>query len=147
MIEAVTIFNREKIMPIVEEYQKEYRGFTEIDETKNKRFYRKFYEQSDRGGAFISRNDEGEIIAFATYCFVYESNILEKVAVMNDLYVKPDYRGRGIAKLLINNCLESAKAKGAHHVQWKTKPENDVAKSLYDRFASERKDWVVYTLN
>lgn len=55
---------------------------------------------------------------------------------LNDLFVDPGIRGKGIGKLLIDDLLAKAEANGWARVYWSTKEDNAVARRLYDRYGT-----------
>ena len=112
MIEAVSKNNLEAVLPLIRAYQEFYKIQT-IDDERNREFFSQFGEDENEGCLFLYRNDEGEVIAFATVYFTFVSSIPSKVGVMNDLYTVPAFRKKGIAKQLINHCLQFAISKGA----------------------------------
>jgi putative acetyltransferase len=53
------------------------------------------------------------------------------------MYLKPEARGKGIGKLLIEKCLEFAKGFGYLRVYIETMPELRKAVSIYEKFGFE----------
>lgn len=143
MIEQVSNQNLEELLPLVAQYQAFYQ-VTEISNDKNREFFSQFGESSPWGCQFVFR-EEGKAIAFATVYFTFTSTIAAKVAVLNDLYVSPDFRRKGIAKKLIDHCRDYAKSKAAVRLQWVTAPENEQAQALYDSMNTNKSTWHFYT--
>ena len=56
---------------------------------------------------------------------------------LQDLYVAPDARGRGLARRLIETVYAAADAIGAPRVHWLTNAGNAAARRLYDRVATD----------
>lgn len=56
------------------------------------------------------------------------------VGVIDDVYVMPEFRGRGIGKKLIVECLNKMKGAGAKVVRLQVLTENKVAIKLYEKF-------------
>ena len=52
---------------------------------------------------------------------------------LQDLFIVPRARGRGIARRLIEAVYGDADARGAPHVYWMTDESNAPARRLYDR--------------
>ena len=51
---------------------------------------------------------------------------------MNDLYVDPEARGRGVGAALIEACRGDCRKRGAAKLSWETAPDNATAQRLYD---------------
>ena len=64
---------------------------------------------------------------------------------LEDLFVDPDIRGRGIGRALIDDLLSMAKQKGWSRLYWHTNAANETARRLYDRYV-EADDFVRYRL-
>ncbi len=64
---------------------------------------------------------------------------------LDDLFVAPDARGRGVAAALIAAVQAHAAAQGWTVVRWITADDNTAAQALYDRLA-RRTAWVTYDL-
>jgi putative acetyltransferase len=50
------------------------------------------------------------------------------------MYLRPEYRGKGLGRLLIEKCLGSAAEAGYRHVYIETLPELRKAMSVYEKF-------------
>ncbi len=143
MIEVVSEKNLDEVLPLVRAYM-EFYHVADIDDARNKTFFSQFGESSDKGCLFLYRK-EGKAVAFATVYFSYTTSITAKVAVLNDLYTLPDYRGQGIAKSLIKYCADYTKAQGATRLQWVTAPDNKQAQTVYDALGAAKSEWYFYT--
>ena len=64
---------------------------------------------------------------------------------MNDLYVAPAARGRGIGRALIDACSAECAQRGVAELEWFTAPSNRAAQSVYDRTGAVRTEWVNYS--
>jgi GNAT superfamily N-acetyltransferase len=54
---------------------------------------------------------------------------------LEDLFVDPAARGRGVARALIEAVAQRARDEGASRLYWLTHQENSAARALYDRVA------------
>jgi GNAT superfamily N-acetyltransferase len=63
---------------------------------------------------------------------------------LEDLYVAPPARGRGIGAALIAAVYREADVLGADRVYWLTHETNHAARALYDRVA-QRSGFIHYT--
>ncbi len=67
---------------------------------------------------------------------------------LEDLYVKPGYRGKGIGKALLNKLIEVAKERNCGRVEWVVLDWNKPAIDFYKKLgAKEMSGWLVYRLN
>lgn len=143
MIEPVSKHNLIEALPLIKAYQEFYK-IADISDSKNEQFFSQFGESSPAGCQFIYRNN-GIVVGFATVYFSYASSIVSKVAVLNDVFTMPDFRGKGIAGKLINHCWHYAQNNGSARLQWVTAPENSAAKRLYDSMNTSQSHWDFYT--
>lgn len=110
--------------------------------------YRQFYRQSsDISGAkkFLSErvanNDsvifvakqQSEFTSFVQCYPVFTSVGMKKLWLLNDLFVKSDYRGQGISKLLIDRCKQLAIDTGAKGLMLETEKSNTIGNKLYTK--------------
>jgi len=56
------------------------------------------------------------------------------ICYLEDLFVSPERRGRGIGEALIRDLVTTAKAKGWSRLYWHTRQSNATARRVYDRF-------------
>jgi GNAT superfamily N-acetyltransferase len=98
------------------------------------------------GVQFIARGDDGEALGFATVYMTWETLDAGRLAVMNDLFVSPAARERGLGAALIEECLRFARERNAGKLAWQTAPTNGVAQRLYERVGAVREQWTDYHL-
>jgi GNAT superfamily N-acetyltransferase len=80
---------------------------------------------------FVAENENG-VIGF-THCLFRPSTWTETdYCYLEDLFVDPNIRGRGIGRALINKVIELAKEKKSKRVYWTTQEFNKTARVLYD---------------
>ncbi len=59
----------------------------------------------------------------------------EPICYLEDLFVDPNYRGRGLGRLLLQDLVDRAKMQGWSRLYWHTMATNP-ARQLYDKFAT-----------
>ncbi len=64
---------------------------------------------------------------------------------LDDLFVAPDWRGRGVAAALVEAVVAEARRRGWVMVRWITADDNQRARGFYDRIA-EKTPWVTYQI-
>lgn len=92
--------------------------------------------EQDYFNCWVVENTDKQIIGYVTYFFAYYTWI-GKSMYMDDLYVKPEYRGNGIGALLINKVIEYAKETGCHKLRWQVSNWNNPAISFYQSLGAE----------
>ncbi|UJR08479.1 hypothetical protein I4U23_012746 [Adineta vaga] len=86
-------------------------------------------------------------IGFATVFWTWSTLKGGRLAIMNDLYVKENYRGQGIADLLISECARRAREHGDLCLTWQTSVDNKRAQTVYNRSGAFKSDrWLDYYL-
>lgn len=101
----------------------------------------------DREGLqLIARQGEGETAGFATIFWSWSTLGAWRIGVMNDLFVAPPHRGRGVAEALIAACVDRCRERGARELGWQTAPGNARAQAVYERVGPKREQWVDYAL-
>ena len=142
MIESVAAHNLDEILPLITNYQDFYKAIP-VAEATNREFFSQFDEKNSAGCQFLYRKNN-QVAGFATVYFTFNSNVAAKIAILNDLYVIPAFRGQQIARQLIEHCREFAQARGAVRSQWVTAPDNLVAQKLYDSLNVKKSEWAFY---
>jgi len=143
-IAPVTVEEFEQLLPLIAAYQRFYEA-EEIDETRNRAFFRRFLAPSE-DGLLLGARREGRLVGYA--CLYWHFSSLEAVesVLMNDLYVSEEARGEGIGRALIDATAEVARERGAPFVEWATAPDNHTAQRLYDSTGAKRSEWLSYEL-
>lgn len=143
-IDVVREGDIDDLLPLMRAYS-EFYGVTP-DEVRLVGIARMLIGEPHEGVQFIARGDDGEPLGFATVYMTWETLDAGRLAVMNDLFVAPAARGRGLGAALIDECLRFAGERGAGKLAWQTAPANEAAQRLYDRVGAVREDWIDYHL-
>jgi len=125
------------------EYQTFYK-VAEIDRTKNKAFVESILAQPDKGRIHLILEDD-VAVGFSTLYFTFASTVSSQVAVLNDLYVCPDYRQQGKARRLLEHAKDTVQGLEIPYMRWMTQDTNKQAQQLYKNY-SEPSEWLVYAL-
>jgi GNAT superfamily N-acetyltransferase len=78
---------------------------------------------------------EGRLIGLVHYIYHAHNWRVEDVCYLQDLFVTPEARGTGAARMLIEAVYAAADANGTPSVYWLTQDFNATARRLYDRVA------------
>ncbi|MDO5063054.1 MAG: ribosomal protein S18-alanine N-acetyltransferase [Peptostreptococcaceae bacterium] len=76
-------------------------------------------------GHYIVLMDRDRVIAYGGFWVVMEE------ANINNVAVAPEYRGRGISRILMDKLIEMAKTQGAKELFLEVRSSNYVAQNLY----------------
>ncbi|MGG0670124.1 GNAT family N-acetyltransferase [Sporosarcina koreensis] len=115
--------------------------------------YRMFYEQtSDVEGAkgyiqkrlenedsviFIVKNNQ-KYIGFTQLYPTFSSISMKNAWILNDLFIDPEYRKKGIGEMLLHKAKDYAIKTGAKSISLSTAPDNFSAQRLYEKNGYER---------
>jgi GNAT superfamily N-acetyltransferase len=99
------------------------------------------------GIQLLARDETGAAVGFATVYWSWQTLSAARLGVMNDLFVVPEARGRGVAEALIAACRDACATHGAGNLVWQTALENGRAQAVYDRVGGRRSQWLDYSLD
>ena len=117
--------------------------------------YRQFYElRTDLSGArafLAARLDGGDAVVFFaqeagdTLGFtllypVFSSLAMGPALILNDLFVVPKARGKGVGRALLDRAAQYGRETGAHAIELATATSNRTAQRLYESLGYVRDD-------
>lgn len=102
-------------------------------------------EHPSWGKQFVACKD-GQMVGFATLYYTFSTLRARRVAILNDLFVAPDFRRLGVGARLFETCSAHVREKGYAHMEWVTAADNRQAQAFYERLGAERGDWIQYSL-
>jgi len=74
---------------------------------------------------------EGELTGFTQLYPLFSSTRMKRLWLLNDLYIKPAFRGQHISKQLLDAAKELARSTNAAGVSLETEKSNQVGNMLY----------------
>ncbi len=90
---------------------------------------------------------DGEAVGFALYFFNFSTFLAKPGIYLEDLFVRPKVRGKGIGKALLQALAERALAKGCGRMEWSVLNWNAPAIAFYQSLGAKAQDeWSVYRL-
>lgn len=90
--------------------------------------------------------DGSTVIGICNYVLHLNTWMKTEICYLEDLFVDPAVRGKGVGKALIEAVGALAQENGWQRVYWFTKEDNAVARGLYDKVTGGATDWVKYHL-
>ncbi len=85
---------------------------------------------------FVAENEANEIAGYVTYFFGYYTWV-GKSLYMDDLYVRPQYRGLGLGTRLIDRVIALAKEAECYKLRWQVSAWNKPAIEFYRHLGAE----------
>jgi len=90
---------------------------------------------------------DGKPAGFAIYFNNFSTFVGRAGLYIEDLYVRPEFRGEGIGKALLKHCATIARDRNLGRIEWAVLDWNP-ARSFYEHFgARAMEDWVLYRLS
>jgi GNAT superfamily N-acetyltransferase len=80
--------------------------------------------------------DAGQMVGFAIHLHHPSTWVLGEDCYLEDLFLAPEARGKGLGRALIEDLMTLARARGWHRLYWHTDEDNTTARRLYDRFTA-----------
>jgi GNAT superfamily N-acetyltransferase len=88
---------------------------------------------------------DGETAGFALYFFNYSTFLCRPGMYLEDLFVRPAHRGRGIGLALLAALEQRARDMGCGRLEWAVLDWNESAIAFYRRFGAQpMQDWILY---
>ena len=135
----------ERVLPLFAAYQRFYADEAQ-DDDQNREFLGRFVAPSDAGVLLAATAEDGAAVGFANVYWTFSSVSAEPHALMNDLFVAEDARGRDVGYRLIEAAAEAARQRGMRRMSWETALDNRRGQRLYERFETDRSVWFEYGL-
>lgn len=120
--------------------------------------YRVFYEQAsdlEAARSFVDQRivqrdavifvalGDGRALGFTQLYPSFSSVAMQRIWILNDLYVAPQARGRGVAESLLRRAEQYARQTRARRLELSTAAGNSAAQRLYEKLGW-RRDTVFY---
>jgi GNAT superfamily N-acetyltransferase len=89
----------------------------------------------------------GAVVGFALWFRSFSTWLGKPGIYLEDLYVKPEARGHGLGKALLNTLVEIARERGYGRVEWSVLDWNEPAIGFYRALgATPNDEWTVWRL-
>jgi len=90
---------------------------------------------------------DGTAAGFALYFFNYSTFLARPGLYLEDLFVRPEFRGRGLGKALLLHLAKLANARGCGRMEWSVLDWNQPAIDFYESLGAKRmKEWQICRL-
>lgn len=144
MIRTARTSDLERLAPIVKAYMVDFYQVPDPGLAAVCDHVRMLLQHPDRGVQIVA--DEGDLQGFSTVYFTWSTLRLCPVAILNDLFVRPEARGRGLGEALFAYTRDWARDQGFQTLEWSTAPDNGTAQRLYQKMQGHVSPFTFYEL-
>jgi GNAT superfamily N-acetyltransferase len=86
-------------------------------------------------------------VGYAVLLETYSTFRASPTLYLEDLFVLPPYRRRGIGSALLRHCIQTAHERGCERMEWTCLDWNKKAQAVYERIGARHlSDWYLYRL-
>jgi ribosomal protein S18 acetylase RimI-like enzyme len=141
MIRKATLKDLDQLAELFDQYVIFYKKPSDYEKHKE---YLKERIENNEATIFIACDDANldKIIGFALIYVTFSSLALNKILILNDLFVDSSIRKKGIGEKLILKTVEFAKELGSNIIRLRTAKSNTVAQGLYNKMGFIREDYL-----
>ena len=128
-----------------------YKGYAEFynmpmtEETLNT-VWQWIFDPHNRFFALIAKDEWDNGIGLMHYRAMPSPLRGAEVGFLDDLFVDPDCRGKGVVELMFERLKQEAQAQNWPFVRWITAEDNYRGRAVYDRVA-DKTHWQTYQMN
>jgi GNAT superfamily N-acetyltransferase len=106
-----------------------------------------FFGPQPAAGAFLARCD-GKLAGYAIYFFTFSSFIGRAGIWLEDVYVRPEFRKRGLGLDLIKAVARVGVERNCGRYEWTALDWNENALNFYDKLGAKRmSEWIMLRMN
>jgi GNAT superfamily N-acetyltransferase len=138
-----TILDLDRVAPLFDLYRQFYRKPPDLDLAR--RFLRDRFEHN-QSIIFLANHEDGTAVGFSQLFPSFSSASAARILILNDLFVAPEVRRRGVGSKLLSAAADFGRAIGAVRLTLSTEITNEPAQALYKR-AEWKRETDVYVYN
>lgn len=114
---------------------REFAAFENLEHRMTNSVEKMMTEQEFFNG-FVAVNPAGRIVGYATWFYCYYT-FSGKSMYMDDLYITPEYQGKGLGTLLIKAVIGKARETRCNKLRWQVSEWNHTAIEFYKQLGAE----------
>lgn len=144
-IQQASAFDLEQVVPLFDAYRQFYGASSDMALALQFLADRMTQNQSV---LLLARGPDGVVLGFVQLFPSFSSVRAAPIYILNDLFVTPDARRRGVGTLLLQAAADKARASGAIRLKLSTSITNAAAQKLYEAMKWTREeDFQVYNFS
>ncbi len=129
-IQRATIEHLDALLPMVQAYRVFYK---QVPDARRERDLIAEHVRHGRSTIFLARDERGVPVGFAQLFLTYSTVCLGPQLILEDLFVVPQARRRGVATKLLSRAIEYSREIGATGMYLETAIDNVAAQRAYER--------------
>lgn len=133
-------------MPAILELLRELATFEKLTPPDGAGYARLMRDLGTRFDAFVAM-DDGKAIGYAMIYETYSSFAARPRLWLEDMYVTPSHRQRGVGKALMREVAREAKRRQCARAEWAVLDWNTGAMKLYEDLGAKKKPWVWFEMD
>ena len=142
-VRQATVDDLDLIVPLFDAYRQFYRQPSDTEGAR--RFLLERFEHN-QSVIFLALQD-GDAIGFTQLYPSFSSASMARIFILNDLFVAPDARGRGVGSALLDATARYGRRVGAIRLALSTELSNTTAQAVYEKMGWQRDNvFCVYQL-
>ena len=87
--------------------------------------------EKEESVVFVAENAQNNLVGFVQLYPLFSSTRMQRLWLLNDLFVHSDFRGQGVSKMLIDAAKELCRRTNACELMLETQKNNYIANQLY----------------
>ena len=103
------------------------------------------FDKNNAFYALVAKDDAGRYLGLMHYRAMPSPLRGKRVGFLDDLFIKPEFRGNGVVDALYEALKRSALDKGWPFIRWITAENNYRGRGVYDKL-SDKTQWVTYQM-
>ena len=143
-IEPVTPANFPDLLQLITGLA-EYEHLDPPYDTARERLFTDAFSDPPRYEAFLAIAD-GVPAGYMTFYHTYSSFLARPSLYLEDIFVREEFRHRGIGRELFSFCRDIARERGCGRMDWQVLTWNDPAIRFYEKAGGKRLEWYSYRI-
>jgi GNAT superfamily N-acetyltransferase len=143
-IEPVTPANFPVLLQLIDGLA-HYEHLDPPDAAARGRLYADAFSDPPRYEAFLAMEGD-EPAGYVTFYLTYSTFLARPSLYLEDIYVREEFRHRGIGRELFRFCRDIARERGCGRMDWQVLTWNEPAIRFYENAGGKRLDWYAYRI-
>jgi GNAT superfamily N-acetyltransferase len=133
-------------IPLVLSFIKELADYEHLTVTADENSLRRWLFEEKKAVALIGEFN-GQAVGYAIYFYNFSSFLGQAGIYLEDIYVKPEFRGKGFGKAFLKKIARIAAEKGCSRMEWTCLDWNLTSIDFYTALgAQQMNEWLLFRL-